>query len=314
VTTLDAIPPLRGKDPGTGTATRRRIRKDRLAQGSDTGWGVSRRTMFTAGTALGLAAIGVFPAARRAYADGYSIYTRCPSYATNHDCSPGCGPSTIFADSCETSGANIGFHKDDGITWTLRPNQCYNQTYDGWLWRYQGACGACACYVERRCHDGWRITSSGSIRSICRWNTRCGCLGRVAWPTTRRGETSVNVSTVQELLGFRGYPTTVDGIFGPNTEARVREFESGAGLPVDGIVDAGTWTALVVEVRRGNNNQAVRGAQRQLNRYGYALAVDGAFGPATESAVRDLQLTNGLTVDGVVAITTWRNLTGGAGV
>lgn len=313
MTTLDAIPPLRGKDPGTGTA-RRRLRPIKLASWPDARWGVSRRTVFQAGTALGLAALGVFPAARRAYADGYSIYTRCPSYATDHNCSPGCGPSTIFADSCETGGVNLGFHKDDGITWTLRPNQCYNQTYDGWLWRYQGACGACACYVERRCHDGWRITSSGSIRSICRWNTGCGCRGPVDWPTTARGETSPNVSAVQELVTYHGFTTTVDGIFGPSTEARVMEFEAMAGLPEDGAVEPETWMALVLEVRRGANNQAVRAAQRLLNKYAYKLTVDGAFGPATEAAVRDFQRTNGLTINGVVGTSTWRHLAGGAGV
>src|SRR5690348_9540716 len=95
---FDAIPPLRGTDPGTGTAVRRRP-KDALptATGGGAGFAIKRRTMFQAGTALGLAALGVFPAARRAYADGYSIYTSCPSYATDHNCSPGCGPSTIFA-------------------------------------------------------------------------------------------------------------------------------------------------------------------------------------------------------------------------
>jgi len=114
-----------------------------------------RRGLLRAATALGFAALGVFPAARRAYADGYDIWDgECPSYAEDHDCSPGCGPSAIFGDACETSGPNLGFHKDDGITWTLRPNQCYSGTYDGWIWRYEGACGTCSCHVERRCHDG----------------------------------------------------------------------------------------------------------------------------------------------------------------
>ena len=49
----------------------------------------------------------------------------------------------------------------DGTTWTLRPNQCFSGSYDGWLWRYEGACGSCACHVERRCHDGYRRTSAG---------------------------------------------------------------------------------------------------------------------------------------------------------
>jgi len=279
--------------------------------------GPTRRSVLQAGAALGTAAgmalLGVFPAARRAYADGYDIYDRCPSYASDHDCSPGCGPSPIFADACVTSGAGAGFHKSDGVTWTLRPNQCYASAYDGWIWRYQGACGSCACYVERRCHDGYRRTSAGWVRSICRWTTDCGCPGSVGWPTVRRGDSGPDVTSVQHLLNARGAALTADGLFGALTEAAVRDFQAAAGVPVTGAVDPQTWPALVITVRRGDTGAAVRAAQVQLDKWGYELAIDGAFGPATEAAVRDAQLTNALAVDGVVGPNTWRALTGGAG-
>lgn len=303
--TLALVPPLRGEDPGTGLARRRRSRPAGL-------WALSRRALLRGGTALGLAALSVFPLARRAYADGYDIYTgTCPSYAVDQDCSPGCGPSTIFADACAISGTYTGFHKNDGVTWKLRPNQCFGSTYDGWLWRYSGACGACACSVERRCHDGYRNTSGGWVKSICRWNTQCGCLSTVSWPVVRRGDTGTNVYTVQHLLTYRGYTTSIDGIFGSGTEARVKEFEADRGLTADGVVGSATWQVLVATVRRGDSNHAVRAAQRQLNKYAYGLSVDGAFGPLTESAVLDFQRQNGLTVDGVAGQNTWRTLTGG---
>lgn len=309
--TMSAVPELRGPEPVAGTVVRRPavsgVRE--VAR-----WAFSRRNLLRTGTALGMAALSVFPAARRAYADGYDIYGACPSYASDHDCSPGCGPSTIFADSCAVSGTQTGFHKNDGSTWLLRPNQCYSGTYDGWLWRHQGACGACACSIERRCHDGYRRTSSGWVKSICRWTTECGCLSTVSWRTARRGDTGPNVRTVQHLLTYRGYPTTVDGIFGSATEARVKEFEAANGLNPDGVVDAATWRALVVTVRRGNSGHAVRGAQRQLNKHAYGLAVDGAFGTATEAAALDFQRHNGLTADGVVGENTWRTLVGSGGV
>jgi hypothetical protein len=318
MTSFDAVPPLQGADPGTGAARRRRPATSRALMRPIALPPVSRRTVLRTGAALGtaagMAALGVFPAARQAYADGYTIYGSCPTYATDHDCSPGCGPSMIFGDACNTSGTLTGFHKNDGITWKLRPNQCYASTYDGWLWRYGAACGTCACYVERRCHDGYRKTGSGWVKSICRWNTDCGCPGAVTWRTTRRGDTGPNVYTVQHLLVFRGHVLTVDGIFGARTEGAVMEFQEATGLSVNGVVDAQTWPALIVTVRRSNSNQAVRGAQRQLNRYGYALVVDGVFGALTEGAVRDFQLQSALTVDGIVALNTWRSLEGGAGV
>jgi Putative peptidoglycan binding domain len=311
VTTLDAVPELRGPDPGTGTAYRRPP-ASRTRSRLTSSWALSRRTLLQAGTAVGMTALSIFPAARRAYADGYTIYGGCPTYASDHNCSPGCGPSTIYAAACNTSGTYTGFHKNDGITWKLRPNQCYAGTYDGWLWRYQGACGACACGVERRCHDGYRKLSSGWVRSICRWNTQCGCLTSVSWPTTQRGQTGPNVYTVQHLLTARGYPTTIDGIFGSGTETRVKQFQTAKGITPSGSVGSVTWPALVISVRLGSTGHAVRGVQRQLNKYGYKLTVGGEFGSATDVTVRDFQRKNGLVVDGIVGQNTWRTLTGGA--
>ncbi|MER5704907.1 peptidoglycan-binding protein [Micromonospora sp. NPDC002296] len=310
MTDLETVPWLRGTDPGTGPAVRRVPAHPGGRRRA--GWELSRRTLLRAGTAVGMAALSVFPAARRAYADGYTIYAGCPTYASDHNCSPGCGPSTIFADSCNTSGTNTGFHKNDGVTWILRPNQCYGGTYDGWLWAYNGACGACTCSVERRCHDGYKKTNSGWVKSICRWNTKCGCLGTVSWPTTQRTNTGVNVYTVQHLLTARGHATDIDGIFGSDTEAKVKSFQAAAGIGATGVVNAATWPALVVTVRSGVTGDAVRAAQRQLNRRGYVLVVDGVFGAGTDGAARDFQRQNGLTVDGIIGVNSWRTLTGAA--
>ncbi len=310
--TLDAVPPLRGTDPGTGTASRRRPPTRRTTTGRTMSWALSRRTLLQAGTAVGMAALSIFPAARRAYADGYTIYGGCPAYAADHNCSPGCGPSPIFGDACNTSGTYTGFHKNNGTTWKLRPNQCYAGTYDGWLWRYAGSCGACACGVERRCHDGYKKTSSGWVRSICRWNTSCGCRTSVSWPTTKRGQTGTNVYTVQHLLTARGYATTVDGVFGSGTETRVKQFQTAKGLTATGVVAAQTWPVLVITVRYSNSGHAVRAVQRQLIKHGYSLPVTGYFGSATDAAVRDFQRKNGLYVDGIVGQNAWRTLTGGA--
>lgn len=272
-----------------------------------------RRRLLQAATAVGFTALGVFPQARKAYADGYDIWTgSCPSYASDHDCSPGCGPSAIYGDACETSGTHAGFHKDDGVTWTLRPNQCYAGSYDGWLWRYDGACGSCGCYVERRCHDGYRSTTSGWVRSICRWNTACGCRGTVDWQAARQGDTGDNVTSAQHLLTYKGYSVNASGTFGSTTVQQVRNFQRDNALSVDGVIGDATWALLVVTLRSGDRNVAVRAAQVQLAKHGYALAIDGVFGPITAGDVTDFQRQNGLTVDGVVGQNTWRTLTGGA--
>ncbi|RBM19459.1 peptidoglycan-binding protein [Streptomyces sp. PT12] len=306
MTRLDEVPELRR--PGAADRPARRERARALPR-----FAPSRRTVIQSATAVGFAALGVFGAAREAYADGYDIWTgACPSYASEHDCSPGCGPSTVYAASCETSGANAGFHRNDGVTWTLRPNQCYSGSYDGWLWRFTGACGACGCGIERRCHDGYYNSGSGWVRSICRWTTDCGCEGTVTWPTVRSGARGPDVYTVQHLVSHHGFPTDPDGIFGPATEAAVREFQGAEGLDATGVADPVTWPRLVVTVRRGDSGEAVNAAQRQLVKHGHPLTVDGAFGPLTAEATVAFQETAGLTADGIVGPQTWRALTGGA--
>ncbi|SCK52878.1 Peptidoglycan-binding (PGRP) domain of peptidoglycan hydrolases-containing protein [Streptomyces sp. WMMB 714] len=310
---LDEIPMLRRPDAqaaGAPAASRPR-RPGRMR--APAGFAMPRRRFVQAVTAVGFAALGVFSVTREAYADGYDIWTGdCPSYASDHDCSPGCGPSTVFAESCEESGEHAGFHKNDGVTWTLRPNQCYSGTYDGWLWRFTGACGACGCGTERRCHDGYRSTESGWVKSICRYTTDCGCPGSVTWPKVASGAKGPDVYAVQHLVTHGGFTTEADGIFGTDTEAQVKAFQLAAGLGGSGTVDAATWPELAVTVRSGDSNHAVRGAQRQLKKHGYDVAVDGVFGPATEDGVTKFQTRHEIGADGIVGPETWRTMTGSA--
>ncbi|MEU9446285.1 peptidoglycan-binding protein [Streptomyces sp. NPDC048304] len=100
----------------------------------------------------------------------------------------------------------------------------------------------------------------------------------------------------------------MDGAFGSATDSAVRSFQSAHGLSVDGIVGPDTWQALIVTVRQGSTGQAVSAVQSQLNAHGAGLTVDGAFGSATDSAVRSFQSAHGLSVDGIVGPDTWQAL------
>ena len=58
-------------------------------------------------------------------------------------------------------------------------------------------------------------------------------------PQLREGTTGAAVIETQTRLGI-----TVDGIFGPKTDAAVRAFQAAHGLETDGIVGPKTWAAL----------------------------------------------------------------------
>jgi peptidoglycan hydrolase-like protein with peptidoglycan-binding domain len=106
----------------------------------------------------------------------------------------------------------------------------------------------------------------------------------------------------------------VDGIFGPLTKAAVRAFQSSRGLGADGIVGPQTWPQLIVEVQQGSNGDAVRAVQSQVHSRGDGanqVAVDGIFGPVTDSAVRAFQTLLGLSADGIVGPQTWNHLVNG---
>jgi peptidoglycan hydrolase-like protein with peptidoglycan-binding domain len=55
--------------------------------------------------------------------------------------------------------------------------------------------------------------------------------------------------------GF-GYAGAIDGIFGPVTEAVVRQYQTDSGLPVTGVMDERIGWRL--QARRGQHSRAFR--------------------------------------------------------
>jgi peptidoglycan hydrolase-like protein with peptidoglycan-binding domain len=76
-----------------------------------------------------------------------------------------------------------------------------------------------------------------------------GVVGAQTWPalfvTVKRGDQGDAVRAAQSQLASRGIDVAVDGVFGPQTDEKVRAFQHAKGIAADGIVGPLTWTALV---------------------------------------------------------------------
>ena len=88
-----------------------------------------------------------------------------------------------------------------------------------------------------------------------------GIVGRNTWnallnlnleqTVLRRGSRQSSVLFLQEKLLSFLYPiTNLDGVFGPETERAVREFQRENGLVEDGVVGANTWRAILSSAGR----------------------------------------------------------------
>ena len=140
------------------------------------------------------------------------------------------------------------------------------------------------------------------------------------WPVVQNGSQGHPIRTLQFLLRAHGHNLTVDGMFGPATEAAVKAFQTSKGMTADGIMNSPTWSTLIIQVKKGSSGDAVRGVQEEFQfragEPGKGLKVDGIFGPQTDSTVRGFQHALSLdvpsvVVDGIVGPLTWQALVSG---
>ena len=165
----------------------------------------------------------------------------------------------------------------------------------------------------------------------------------------QNGSSGNYVTVLQVMLNriAKNYPAIpriypVDGIFGAQTDASVKQFQSIFNLTPDGIVGQATWYKLVflyvgvtnlselisegqpftqvqgpaagITLREGSTGIAVSALQYFISIIGQfsstipGLQIDGIFGPKTREAVEAAQTRFGLAVTGVVDRDTWQRL------
>jgi hypothetical protein len=91
-------------------------------------------------------------------------------------------------------------------------------------------------------------------------------------------------------------------------EINVRPGDPRLAALVTKIGGGGSTTATWTTVKRGATGFRVVALQHLLTHRGYALTVDGSFGPTTESKVIAFQKSRGLVADGIVGAKTWSAL------
>ncbi|MRY42931.1 peptidoglycan-binding protein [Clostridium beijerinckii] len=108
----------------------------------------------------------------------------------------------------------------------------------------------------------------------------------------KNGSTNYEVKIIQNNLKMLGFgPISIDGIFGLETEAAVKKYQTYYDLSIDGIVGDITWSKFLSEIKY---------IQTALNAHGYNLTADGAAGPNTYNALIEFQRANSLADDGIV--------------
>jgi peptidoglycan hydrolase-like protein with peptidoglycan-binding domain len=155
------------------------------------------------------------------------------------------------------------------------------------------------------------VTGGTSFASTASTATLTAKTTTLTWPLVKDRASGERVVAIQYLLNQRDAARlAVDGQFGPKTLAAVRTFQQRNKLSVDGQVGNLTWTKLIIQVSNGSRGSAVLAVQHNLRfSYGFSsLAVDGAFGPRTQTAVRDFQKKFGLAANGIVGPATWNAL------
>lgn len=118
--------------------------------------------------------------------------------------------------------------------------------------------------------------------------------------TIKYGSQGQDVALAQQLLNGFGYSLAIDGIFGSETDAAMRDFQARAGLTVDGVAGDNTWAAL-------NTPLTLSSTQGTQNTTGTVSPIPAGSSANLPATIKPNQLSPGLPASGAVsASTNWK--------
>lgn len=111
------------------------------------------------------------------------------------------------------------------------------------------------------------------------------------------------VRQLQTALVDRGYVIAIDGIYGPETQGAVEQFQRDQTL-ARGYMTVETFNAFgvsptpcsAVDCGQHRAQTTITATQQALTAAGYLAVPDGIHGPQTQSALEQFQVANGLEV------------------
>jgi len=129
------------------------------------------------------------------------------------------------------------------------------------------------------------------------FRTVVGLLAGVAMGVALVASVPAGATATKQAARHNGNGGTASG--GPG-HRRASSSPSAAGGPAQTSPTASVASLVPLPMQRGRHGVNVRRLQRWLTQAGYRVRTRGAFGPATERAVRRFQNEHGLPVTGVV--------------
>jgi peptidoglycan hydrolase-like protein with peptidoglycan-binding domain len=175
-----------------------------------------------------------------------------------------------------------------------------NVTWLRWSEGMKLVCRAAALLAPLALCAGLLVAGPAEAAPVEQVSAKAACQRTLAsYPILQPGDRKAAVRTLQCSLNDVGVgPVVVDGFYGPQTKAAVKEITDGfegTGVPHPYRINNGFWVLLFgrqlpnSNLALGAHGSAVTVLQRALRAAGATIVVDGNFGVQTEKVVKAYQ-------------------------